>query len=205
MCRRRRGCRTSRATIAECDRRPPLSVTIAPSNGNRILKASDVAPSRGRHPGRSGRTRPGRHGGAVPWYMPGLAASPRSKCLRARARSSQRGSDREPHCGHEPQRAREAGRKGRVGAEGASQYRRSVLRAVGGPVLGTGCQLVRRWAARGGEKRPHLVQACIDEMLGLDDSPLGGEPPASRQRGPPHEARGPDVAVRFPVRLEGGM
>src|SRR4029077_3468595 len=32
----------SRATIAECESRPPLSVTIAPSSGNRMLNASVV-------------------------------------------------------------------------------------------------------------------------------------------------------------------
>src|ERR1051326_3311139 len=32
----------SRETIAACDRRPPLSVTIPPSNGRRMLKASVV-------------------------------------------------------------------------------------------------------------------------------------------------------------------
>src|SRR4029079_671109 len=33
----------SRATIAECESRPPLSVTIAPSSGNKMLNASVVA------------------------------------------------------------------------------------------------------------------------------------------------------------------
>src|SRR5581483_12296451 len=32
----------SRATIAECDNKPPLSVTIAPSSGNKMLNASVV-------------------------------------------------------------------------------------------------------------------------------------------------------------------
>ena len=32
----------SRATIAECDSSPPLSVTIAPSSGSRMLNASVV-------------------------------------------------------------------------------------------------------------------------------------------------------------------
>jgi len=32
----------SRATIAECESKPPASVTIAPSSGNRMLNASVV-------------------------------------------------------------------------------------------------------------------------------------------------------------------
>ena len=51
----------SRETIAECESSPPLSVTIAPSSGSRMLNASVVARrSPARRPAGSGRTRTGR-------------------------------------------------------------------------------------------------------------------------------------------------
>ena len=40
--RRHLGIPYSRATMAACERRPPRSVTIAPSRGNKMLKASEV-------------------------------------------------------------------------------------------------------------------------------------------------------------------
>src|SRR5213078_3874041 len=71
----------SRATIAEWESKPPLSVTIAPSNGRRMLNASVVdwvtrtSPLTIRSNSAGPETRR-----AGPSYTPRLAASPRSTC-----------------------------------------------------------------------------------------------------------------------------
>jgi hypothetical protein len=55
-------------------------------------------------------------------------------------------------------------------------------------------QLVSGRRVSPGEKRAHLVEAGIDEMSGVVDPPLASESAAGRERGPPHEPGGPDVA-----------
>src|SRR4051812_27596579 len=54
----------SRATSVACDSRPPLSVTIPPSSGSRMLNASLVDSVRGHRPARSGQTPLARTPGA---------------------------------------------------------------------------------------------------------------------------------------------
>src|SRR5205823_13919562 len=68
----------SRATIAECESRPPLSVTIAPWSGNRMLIASVVDSVNNTSPRSIRSNSEGldtRRAG--PSYTPRLAASPR--------------------------------------------------------------------------------------------------------------------------------
>src|SRR6266702_314466 len=55
----------SRETIAACERRPPLSVTIPPRSGRRMLKASVVEAVTSTSPWRCGRTRRGRKRGGL--------------------------------------------------------------------------------------------------------------------------------------------
>ena len=72
----------SRATIAECESRPPLSVTIAPSSGRRMLNASVVDSVTRTSPWtiRSNSAGPEMRR-AGPSYTPRLAANPRSEVL----------------------------------------------------------------------------------------------------------------------------
>ena len=94
-------------------------------------------------------------------------------------------------------RPTDGGRVARSGGGGAGgpRKRRGVLGGVGRAVLGAPGELVRGRAAGAGDQRAHLVEAGVEHVLGGGDAAAAGDPPASREGGAPHEARGPDVAV----------
>ena len=59
------------------------------------------------------------------------------------------------------------------GGGGGAEDRRRVLGAVRGAVLGPRRELVGGRPARAGQQRAHLVEAGVDEVLGVVDPPLG--------------------------------
>ena len=56
-------------------------------------------------------------------------------------------------------------------------------------------QLLRRRPVAAGEQRAHLLEAGVDEVLGVLEPACGGEPAAGGQRGAAHDPGRPDVAV----------
>ena len=175
----------SRATIAGCERRPPLSVTIAPSSGSRMLNASVVdsvtrtSPSTIRSNSEGSETRragPRRR-----------RRSPRARAAGApRARASELPNSA-PIAMPIARMTRGAGRKaGRVRRRRRrrAEGRRGVLGAVATSGTRTAPPARRRRARPRRQQRAHLVEAGVDEVLGVVDPALRGEPaaPASAAR-----------------------
>ena len=191
------------AVLPRDDRRvreqPPLSVTIAPSNGSRMLKASVVA-SVTQHVAlldavevASARRRAGR---SLP-YAPELAPRPRitvSSCASSETAEhlAHRGADAQPSAGPSAAgaptgRASAAGR--RPGAPGRPSRCRSCGRRAAPPARRPSASTLPR-PARTSRRCPRTTKCSASWSR-----PRCREPTAGCERGPAHQPGRPDVAV----------
>ncbi len=176
----------SRATIAECESRPPLSVTIAPSSGSRMLNASVVDSVTSTSPCtmRSNSVGPDDAPSRPFVHTAAGGETAQQVLLVRRLGAAEQLAHRDAGRVHDPADARRKAR--RVGRRGCRrpERRRSLLGGARAAVREALRELVGGRSARAGDERAHLVEAGVDEVLGVVDRgpcPRGGGRPRARR------------------------